>query len=239
MFDSIFSTFSWLALVAMFLAGSGMYTFTTGKRWPAWSSILSGVFAFIAVATAWFILYGATGFPGWMRWPTELLAGSLHTQSFTKPGLYSIDLTGWQHNTAPNGDVFTCSVCDAQVQVQIDYGSELTKEAIYKTNREFISAMSTETVQKQFAESIVRRNIPLQSGFTISIGRVGLSQLGGLDVFQFSAVVEMPSTISHDNSMLAIHKNHIMMLTLNYYDRAMNGKTKSAIDKLYKSIQFK
>jgi len=238
MFDGLPETLNWLALCAIFGAAYVAHAFTAERKWPRWASLLSALLAFVVTATTLFFLYGATGFPSWMRWPTDLLANSAHAQLFVRPGFYSINPTGWQHNTTPDGDVFTCSICGAQVQVQIDYGPELTKEAQYKTNREFIAALGTDTAQKEFADSIIRQSIPLQSGFTISIERVGLSQIGGLDVLQFYGVVGIPPTISHDLSMLGIHKNRIMKITLNYSDGAFNEKTQSATHELYESLHF-
>jgi hypothetical protein len=238
MFDDILAGLNWIAFVATFAAGGGAYSVAAGRKLPSWANIVSVFLAFIVVTTAWFFLYGAIGFPGWMRWPTELLVGRAPTQSFAKAGFFSVNLKGWQHSAAPSGDVFTCSICSGSVQVRIDYGEELTKEAIYKTNKELLAALSTETSQRKFVESMIRTSTISQSGLTVSIKRIGLSQIGGLEVLQYYAVLEMPSITSHDNSMLAIHKNRLMKLTLLYLDGAMNDKTRAATDELYKSLRF-
>ncbi|MBI5041365.1 MAG: hypothetical protein HZB57_09270 [Gammaproteobacteria bacterium] len=252
MIDSMLGALNLIALVATFAAGLGTFAFLRGHKWHEWASGSVSVLAFVAVTLIWLVFYRAIGFPGWMRWPTQLFESvsqpwpsqSVQTQPasagdvFVKPDYYSINHKGWQHNTTPAGDVFTCYSCGAQFQVQLDYGPELPADATYRSNKDFLATLSTEAAQKDFADSLIRRAIPLQSGFTISIGRIGLSMIGGLDVLQFSAVVEMPGTISHDNSMVGIHKNRMMKLTLNYFDGAMNEQASAAINDLYSSLRF-
>jgi hypothetical protein len=167
-----------------------------------------------------------------------LLAFSVQAQTFTKAGFYSVDATGWQRNTTPAGDVFTCSTCGAQVQVQIDYGSPLPDNARFKTNEQFLASLKTETQQKDFADQLLRQSIPLQSGFKISIERVGLTKIGGIDALQFMAVVELAPNVTRDTSMIALHKNRLVKITLNYYDGTMNEKTRAAVNSLFKSLKF-
>lgn len=237
-FNSMLDALNWIALVATVAAGISTYVFLAKRKWPKLATAGVAVLASFAVGIMLFVSYTAIGFPGWMRWPAQLLARATPADVFIKPGYYSINLRGWQHNTTPAGDVFTCSTCGAQVQVQLVYGPELDAEARYRTNKEFLTALGSEKAQKDFADSLIRLGIPIQSGFTISIGRVGLSTIGGLDVFEFGAIVEMPPTFSHDNSMIAIHKNRLMKLTLNYFDGAMNDRTRAAINELYSSLRF-
>lgn len=167
-----------------------------------------------------------------------LLATIAHAQTFTKSGFYSIDATGWQRNTTPAGDVYTCSTCGAQVQLQIEYGPPLSANAKFKNNEQFLASLKTESQQKQFADQLLRQSIPLQSGFKISVERVGLTKIGGIDAFQFSAVVEMPPNVTRDTSMIALHKNRILKISLNYYDGAVNDKARTAVNSLFKSIKF-
>lgn len=238
MFDEILASLNWLTLAATFGAAGLAYTYAAEKKWPRFTRYIFTLIAFIALATSWFFLYHEIGFPGWMRWPTQLLASNSHGQQFVKQGFYSVDSSGWQHNTIPDGDVFTCSTCDAQAQIQISYGPELKGDVKYSTNQEFLAALSTEQAQREFADSILRGSIPLQSGFTISIEKIGLSDIGGLNVIEFSAIVDMPPNVSHENSMLAIHKNRMMKLSLNYFDDGMDDKTRAATNRFYKSFRF-
>lgn len=161
-----------------------------------------------------------------------------HAQTFTKPGFYSIDSTGWQRNTTPSGDVYTCSTCAAQVQVQIDYGPLLPPDARFKTNEQFLASLRTEVQQKQFADQLLRQSIPLQSGLKISIERVGLTKIGGINAFQFMAIVELAPSVTRDTSMIALHKGRLMKVTLNYHDGAMNEKARLAVNTLFKSLKF-
>lgn len=186
-------------------------------------------------------MYRYIGFPGWMRWPTEFLERTAviknQNHNFVKPGYYSVNKEGWQHNTTPDGDIFTCTDCGTQVQIQISYGPELHTDFTL-TNEIFLSKLNTEEKQREFVEPVIRKEIPLQSGFTISIDRVGLSEIGGLDVFQFSATVNIPPTVSHENGMVAIHKNRIMKLSLNYFDGALNQQSRRMIHDFYSTLHF-
>ncbi len=167
-----------------------------------------------------------------------LLALPVRAEKFVKPGLYSIDATGWQHKVTASGDNFRCSTCGVPVQIQIDYGPVLEKDATHKTNREFLEALNTEEAQKQFAELMLRKSIPAEGGFRVSIGKVGLAKIGGLDVLEFTATVANGSVTTLDNSMVAIHKNRIMKVTLDYFDGTMNDKAGAAISALLKSLIF-
>ena len=90
--------------------------------------------------------------------------------------LYSLSPTGWQRNTTPYGEVFTCSVCEAQIQVQIDVGPLLGPDAKFRTNEQFLAQLKTPEQQKKFADSLLRSQIPLQSGYSIEMQRVGLTK---------------------------------------------------------------
>jgi uncharacterized membrane protein YjjP (DUF1212 family) len=75
MLDNFLASLNWIALVTTFAAGGCAYSVATQRKWLGWASLVSAFVAFIAVAIVWFFLYRAIGFPGWMRWLTELLVG--------------------------------------------------------------------------------------------------------------------------------------------------------------------
>lgn len=111
-----------------------------------------------------------------------LLSAIAHAQSVT-PKLYTLSIGTWVRAATPAGEVFTCTVCEAQVQVQIDTGPPLAPDAKFKTNEQFLASLKTPEQQKQFADSLVRTQIPLQSGFTITIERTDITKIGGVDAF--------------------------------------------------------
>ena len=152
--------------------------------------------------------------------------------------LYTLNSEGWQRNTTPTGEVFTCSVCEGQVQVQIDTGPPLGPNAKYKTNEQFLALLRTPEQQKQFADAMLREQIPLKSGFQIRIERTGISKIGGQDAFQFMALVELKPTATRDTTMYLIYRNHLVKVTVNYYDGSFNPKAREALGALLSSLKF-
>src|SRR5882762_1940351 len=106
-----------------------------------------------------------------------LVTSAAHAQSSVAK-LYFINSTGWLRNTTPSGEVFTCSVCEAQVQLQIDVGPPIGNDAKFKTNEQFLGQLKTPEQQKAFTDAMLRDQIPLQSGFKIKVERTGLTKIG-------------------------------------------------------------
>lgn len=161
---------------------------------------------------------------------------NLYSATFNKHGFYSVNIDGWIQNSTTEGDIFTCAKCKEQIQIQISYGPPLPKDALYKNNKEFIQALKTEKRQEEFAESFMKNAVP--AGFNIKTTRTGITTLGGIEVFQFQAVVDFIKKLSYDTSMMAIHRNRIMKITLNYFDSALTPQNKKYIESFYKSIRF-
>ena len=154
------------------------------------------------------------------------------------PKLYVMDSSGWQRNTTPNGEVFTCSVCEAQVQLQIDIGPPVGNDAKFKTNDQFLAQLKSPEQQKNFADAMLRDQIPLQSGLKIKIERTGLTKIGGQDAFQYMAVVELKPTPARDTTMFLLYKGRIVKITVNYYDGTFSPKARDALGKILASIRF-
>jgi hypothetical protein len=166
---------------------------------------------------------------------------SLPALAFGQDGaekLYTLDSKNWQRNKTPAGEVFTCSVCEAQIQVQIDAGPPLGPDAKYKSNEQFLATLRTPEQQKQFADGMLRAQIPLQSGFNIRIERTGLTKIGGQEAFQYMAIVELKPTATRDTTMLLIYKNRLVKISVNYYEGSFSPKARDAIGALFASIKF-
>jgi hypothetical protein len=127
-------------------------------------------------------------------------------------------------------------VCAAQVQVQIDVGAPLAQGPNARTNQQFLAHLKTPEQQRALAEQFIRSAIPLQSGY--SIGRTGLTKLGGLDAFQYSATVKLDPKVARVNTILLVHRERVVKATLNYHEGAMNDKTRAAIEAFYGSLKF-
>jgi len=166
-----------------------------------------------------------------------LLGNMAHAQSL-RPKPYSLNPGTWVRAATPAGEVFTCTVCEAQVQVQIDAGPPLPPDAKFKTNEQFLASLKTTEQQRQFADNLIRSQIPLQSGFTIRVEKTGLTKIGGVDAFQFMAVVEMKPNATRDTTMLLIHQNRIIKISVNYHEGTFGPKARDALTSLFSSIKF-
>ena len=166
-----------------------------------------------------------------------LFLSNAHAQPIT-PKLYTLNSAGWQRNTTPNGEVFTCSVCEAQVQLQIDIGPPIGKDAKFKTNEQFLAQLKSPEQQKSFADGMLRDQIPLKSGFKIKIERTGLTKIGGQDAFQYMAIVELKPTATRDTTMFLLYKGHLVKITVNYYDGTFSPKAREALGAILSSIKF-
>ncbi len=60
----------------------------------------------------------------------------MSAETFEKTGFYSAKIDGWFRNSMPKGDligdVFNCSKCEEQIQIQITYGPLIPKEALFQ-----------------------------------------------------------------------------------------------------------
>lgn len=166
-----------------------------------------------------------------------LIAGAAVAQPKAPP-LYTLSSTGWQRNTTPDGEVLTCSVCERQIQVQIGVGPPLTAKAPFRTNEQFLASVRTPEQQQSFAEGILKSQIPLQSGYSLKIERTGLTKLGGLDAFQFMAIVDLKPVPTRDTTILLIHRQRLVRVTLNYHEGSFNDKARAAVNSLIASIKF-
>jgi hypothetical protein len=154
------------------------------------------------------------------------------------PSLYTISSAGWQQNSTPYGEVFTCSVCDGQIQVQIAVGPPLTAKAPFRTNEQFLSSLRTPEQQRSFAEGLLKSDIPLQYGYSLKIERTSITKLGGLDAFQFMAIVDLKPVPTRDTTVLLVHRQRLVKVSLNYHDGSFDEKARSAVNALFASIKF-
>jgi hypothetical protein len=151
--------------------------------------------------------------------------------------IYSLDSKGWQRNTTPRGEVFTCSICEAQVQVQVDVGPPIGPNAPFQTNEQLIASMRTEAQQREFAEGFLKSRVPIP-GVVIRVERTGITKIGGQEAVQFMAVVELKPTATRDTTMLLIHKSRLVKISVNYYDGMFTPKAREALSGLFTSFKF-
>ena len=156
--------------------------------------------------------------------------------SFERKGFYSVSSEGWTHtkSNTPKSDLFTCSKCVGVITIRITYGQNILHQDA--TNDTFIKAHKTQKAQKEFAESLMKNEIPLR--FNPKIGRTGLSKLGRLDVLEFTVTAELNGKIANLNSMVAVHKTRFVNVALNYFDGAMNPEIREHVEIFYSSLKF-
>ena len=158
--------------------------------------------------------------------------------------IYTLSSRGWQRNNVPSwqgfhSEVFTCSVCEEQVQVQIDVGAQLSPGAPFTTDEQFLASVKTPAQQKQFADGLLRSKIPFQSGFSIRIANTGLTKVGGKAALQFTAIIEAPQMpAARETRILLIYKGRLVSISLNYIDGSFSPKARKAVDGLLSSLKF-
>jgi len=162
---------------------------------------------------------------------------SAPTISATGDELYSVNSTGWLRKDAQTGEVLNCSVCEKNVQFQISVGPQMPASSPIYTNAQFASKFAKESEQRAFAESILKDSIPTR-GINISVNRIGIVPIDGLQVIQFSAVVDMLPVATRDTTFITVHKGRILKFTANYYDGDLTPKASDALSKLISSIRF-
>ena len=167
-----------------------------------------------------------------------LLAAPARAEPFTKDGFYTVELDGWKHGLTPGGDGFACTSCGGRTQIQIEYSEPLPEGADIRSNAQFLAALKTDAQRREFAEQMLRHSIPAQSGFPVAIRQVGIGRIGGLDVLDFIATVDLPPKPTHDHSMVAVHKARLLKITVDYYEGPVDAASRAALESFLGSLSF-
>lgn len=167
-----------------------------------------------------------------------LSAGPAAAELLTRPGYFSVDVEGWQQEPGDNRTIFACEDCGSPVQVQIDYGPELPAKAEYKTNAQFLARLKTVEAQRQFASLLIESSVPEGVDLEYDIQKVGFSEVGGLKVFEYSALIATAPRGTRDSGIVALQNNRLMKLTLNHYDDALTPQATLRISGFLKSLKF-
>lgn len=172
-------------------------------------------------------------------------AGSVVSASelYTRPGRYSIDAEGWDLQPGSDGAMLLrCKACKVLVQVQIDYSPERTGPQAKVGNKEFLARLDTPDAQTQFAELMVEASLPpemtIGEDVDVEIATVSKAKVGGLDVFQYVALIDGGAEVTQESSLVAIHHNRIVKVALNHYQGALDDAAKDRIASLFKSLRF-
>lgn len=167
-----------------------------------------------------------------------LTAGPVAAETLVRPGYFSVDVEGWQQQPGPDRTIFACEDCGSPVQVQIDYGPELSADAEYKDNKQFLARLKTEEAQRQFASLLIEASVPEGVELQYEIQKVGLSEVGGLKVFEYSALIATAPRGTRDSAIVGLQHKRLMKLTLNHYDDALTPEATARISAFFKSLKF-
>ncbi|WP_293370023.1 hypothetical protein [Nevskia sp.] len=172
-------------------------------------------------------------------------AGSVASAAelYTRPGRYTIDAEGWDLQPGADGAMLLrCKACTVPVQVQIDYSPERTGSEAKGGNRAFLARLDTPEAQTQFAELMVEASLPdeieVGEDIEIQIATVGKAMVGGLDVFQYVALIDGGEEVTQESSLVAIHHDRILKIALNHYQGALDDTARARIASLFKSLKF-
>ncbi|MBA4285589.1 MAG: hypothetical protein C0434_08675 [Xanthomonadaceae bacterium] len=179
---------------------------------------------------------------------TSLLAvtaagSAVAAEVYQRPGLYSIDAEGWALQPGKDGAlILRCEACTSPVQVQIDYSPERTGEAAKGGNKAFLDRLDSADAQQQFAELMVEASLPpdveVGEDVDVEIATVSKATVGGLDVFQYVALIDGGGQVTQESSLVAIQHNRIVKVALNHYQGALDDSDKDRIAALFKSLKF-
>ena len=165
------------------------------------------------------------------------LAGPVFAQS-NQPPMYTLSSMGWQRTPTATGEVLVCSLCGARVQVQIDVGPVLGPKAPYRTNQQFISLHRTQEQQRSLAQTVLKSQIPAFAPYSPTIKGTGITRLGGIEAVEFVATVDVEPVPSEDTTLLLIHRERVIKLTLNFFEGSLSDKARALVDALLASIRF-
>lgn len=161
-----------------------------------------------------------------------------NAETWTVPGMYTVKVDGWTRNAIPEGFNYRCLKCTDQIEIEVMYGPPFGPDALWKTNDEFIAALSTEDKRKTFADAIMKGAIPSGSGFKVEIKKVSLDQIGGLRVLMMASEVMMGTTSTMDTSMIAVHKNRLVRVTVHFFKGALTAESGNAINAFMDGLVF-
>ncbi len=167
-----------------------------------------------------------------------LSAGPAAAERLTRPGYFSVDVEGWEQQSGDSRVIFACKDCGSPVQVQIDYGPELPADAEYKTDAEFLARLKTDEAQRQFASLLIESSVPEGVELDYDIQKVGFSEVGGLKVFEYSALLATAPRGTRDSAIVGLHHHRLMKMTLNHYDDALTPQATARISAFFKSLKF-
>lgn len=165
-------------------------------------------------------------------------SGAAHGETWTVPGAYTLKVDGWSRNTIPEGFNYRCTRCSEQIEIEIMYGPPLSPSATWKTNDEFIAALSTAEKRQTFADALMKNAVPPTPSAKVEIKRVALEEIGGLRVLMMASEVVIGRTVTMDTSMVGIQNNRLMRTSVRFFAGAMNVENGAAINAFMDGLAF-
>lgn len=163
---------------------------------------------------------------------------SINSYAFDKSGYYTVNNENWIANTTPLGDVFVCSKCDGQTQIQISYGPEIPKDSPIKSFSDLNGIINTEITKKEFIKGNLEESMPI-NGFKVEVKRAEETKISGVKAIQYLAEVTFPQGyVGMENGFITIHKNRILRISINYFPDASKSDFKK-IDSFLSSLKLK
>jgi uncharacterized membrane protein len=72
MIEDIVETLNWLTITVPFIAAGGFYAWLEARKVQKAVAVALAVFLLSGLWLLLFLIYQRTGFPLWMRWPSQL-----------------------------------------------------------------------------------------------------------------------------------------------------------------------
>lgn len=150
-------------------------------------------------------------------------SGPALAETWTVPGAYTLKVDGWSRNSTPDGYNYRCLRCAEQIEIEIMYGPPLSPSATWKTNEEFMAALSTPEKRQTFANTLMQNAVPSGIGAKIDVKRVALEEIGGLRVLMMASEVIIGRSTTLGTSMIGIQNGRLMRMSVKFFEGAMNA----------------
>jgi hypothetical protein len=127
-------------------------------------------------------------------------------------------------------DFVRCEECDFPIGIEIGYGETLPPKGMFRTNGEFIKLVSDESKAKILSKELLSSRVLPDASLIVK--RVGVSELGGLNVLQAQSNFKSKGQVIWLNAAAfikiaeaivsqrkRIKQNTIALRRKNHYDR--------------------
>lgn len=157
------------------------------------------------------------------------------------PVLFSVSPGPWTRLSTPIGEVYSCTVCEAPVQVLFTVGPLLGSDSPLATNEKFLDSIGTPLQQERMARDIVEGQPGmdrLKGTGAVQIERTGFGLLGGLRAFQYEARVKLQRVTMRETATVIVLKNRMLRVGINRAEGPVGSKEQQTVQALIDGVRL-